>query len=180
MYSKYYCNNTRTTTALLLFLLCITGPISNVVGKNVLQTIRDIPDLSNFAIALSKGGLDTLLSDTTKQFTVFAPTNVALLSDEIFRTYIDTDGWVPHLKANVESMIIEGSVLTEAQIFDQLTTDLTSIGGPLKVSQTFSTVQLVSMARSDVTGTFFALEFLKRRENKKEIFYEQMNRYQFN
>jgi hypothetical protein len=119
----------------------------------VLKVIQDDPDLSMFAQALSATGLDAVLSDNSKQFTVFAPSNAAIDSDEIFKTYMTKDGWVYHLRTNIQFMIVPNEALSDSEIFDQVKTELISLNGTLAISQPFAQVNLVAVERPNNVGS---------------------------
>ncbi len=57
-----------------------------------LYYIQSNPDLSIFAYALQRSGMDTLLADSTKTYTVLAPSNEAMLSAGISLDYLAAAG----------------------------------------------------------------------------------------
>ncbi|CAB9502786.1 domain protein [Seminavis robusta] len=126
---------------------------NNGGGNTVLQQIQSNPELSGFAVALELSGLDSLLNENDKEFTVFAPSNQAIANDPVFSTYATMDGWIHHLRTNVQLMIVQNQVLTDADIFDAATTELVSLNGTLQISQPFAQVNLVSMERPNQAGS---------------------------
>lgn len=137
--------------ALVAALALATAPFA--AGQSLLEVIKAEPDLSDFAEALTLTGLDALLSDTSKQFTVFAPSNAAVALDPVFTTYKSVDGWLHHLRTNLQLMIVPNQALLDSEVFDGFSTELESINGTLAISQAFAQVNLVKVAKKDVTGS---------------------------
>jgi Fasciclin domain len=119
----------------------------------VLAVIKKNPAMSNFSIAVELCGLDSVLNDNTKQYTVFAPSNAAIAKDPVFSTYMTQDGWLHHLRANIQLMIVPNEALLDAQVFDKVTTELVSLNGTLAVSQPFAQVNLVSVQTPNLQGS---------------------------
>jgi len=113
-------------------------------GGTVLDVIRGNPDLSMFATALTLSGLDSALGDGSRQFTVLAPSNSAIENDPLFTTYVTVDGWLHHLRTNIQLMIVPDQGLLDSEVFDGFTTELESLNGTLAISQPFAQVNLVS------------------------------------
>ena len=129
--------------AALLAALSLTA----VSGQSLLELIKAEPKLSNFSTALGLAGLDSLLGNSgNKQYTVFAPSNEAIANDPVFGTYMTVDGWVNHLRANIQLMIVPNQALSDAEVFDGVATQLVSLNGTLVVSQPFAQVNLVKVA----------------------------------
>ena len=135
--------SSRRVTCLLAAALA--SSLTTVSGETLLQVIRNEPRLSNFSSALTLAGLDGLLADNSKEYTVFAPSNEAIANDEIFVTYMSKDGWDKHLRSNLQLMIVPNQVLSDDQVFDGVTTELVSLNGTLAVSQPFAKVNLVAV-----------------------------------
>jgi uncharacterized surface protein with fasciclin (FAS1) repeats len=130
--------------------------VSLATGQNagtVLDVIKKNPEMSNFSIAVELCGLDSVLNDNTKQYTVFAPSNTAIANDPVFTTYMTKDGWLHHLKANIQLMIVPNEALLDAQVFDKVTTELVSLNGTLAVSQPFAQVNLESVLTPNLQGS---------------------------
>jgi len=137
--------------ALVAALALATAPFA--ASETLLEVIKAEPDLSGFATALTLTGLDALLSDTTKQFTVFAPSNAAIALDPVFNTYMTVDGWLHHLRTNLQLMIVPNQGLLDSEVFDGFATELESINGTLAISQAFAQVNLVKVAKKDIAGS---------------------------
>jgi uncharacterized surface protein with fasciclin (FAS1) repeats len=139
--------------SLKILLTCL---VSFTMGQNagtVLDVIKNTPDLSNFSIAVGLCGLDKILNDNTKQYTVFAPSNTAIVNDPAFTTYMTEKGWIRHLTSNIQLMIVPNEALLDAQVFDKVTTELVSLNGTLAVSQPFAKVNLVAVQTPNLQGS---------------------------
>ena len=130
------------------FLLAALSWLTIVSGETLLQVIQNEPRLANFSRALTLAGLDGLLADNGKEYTVFAPSNEAVGNDEVFATYMSKDGWANHLRSNIQLMIVPNQVLSDDQVFDGVTTELVSLNGTLAVSQPFAKVNLVAVTNT--------------------------------
>lgn len=130
------------------FLLAAWSCLTIVAGETLLQVIRNEPRLSSFSEALTLAGLDGLLADNGKEYTVFAPSNDAIANDDVFATYMTKDGWANHLRSNIQLMIVPNQVLSDDQVFDGATTELVSLNGTLAVSQPFAKVNLVAVTNT--------------------------------
>ncbi|CAB9506727.1 expressed unknown protein [Seminavis robusta] len=128
-------------------LLCVSR------ASTVLEVIKSNPELSQFAIALELSGLDLELNNNKKQYTVFAPSNEAIAKDEVFTTYMSRDGWVHHLKTNIQLMIVPSQALSDQMIFDKFTTELVTLNGTLQISQPYALVNLVEVTNPNQAGS---------------------------
>lgn len=127
--------------------------IQDVAGQTCLQVIQNNPDLSDFATALTLAGMDGTLSDTSRMYTVFAPSNKAIADDNGFSTYMSVDGWARHLRTNIQLMIVPNQKLLDSDIFDRQTETLRSLNGTLAVSQPFASINLVNVQTPNLDCT---------------------------
>lgn len=127
----------------LITFLSLTASLRAVSGQTVLEVINSIPEISEFARALTVTGLDQVLSQQSRDFTIFAPSNDAINTDRVFKTYLNNQGWIKHLKWNLELMVAPGVRLTDGEVFDGVMTQLRSLNGTLAISQAFAQVNLV-------------------------------------
>lgn len=119
--------------------------VQHAVGQTCLEVIKSNPALSEFATALTLSGMDQTLSETNRDYTVFAPSNTAIAGDPSFTAYMSVDGWARHLRTNIQLMIVPNQKLMDSDIFDRQTETLRSLNGTLAVSQPFASVNLVNL-----------------------------------
>lgn len=138
----------QSTFLAVLLLPLVSGQ------ENLLQKIKAEPTLTEFAKALALTGLDELLGGVNGEvYTVFPPSNAAIAGDPNFATYMTQDGWIKHLTANIQFMIVPNEKLSDADIFDQVTTQLQSLNGTLTVSQPYAEVNLVRVTTPNNEGS---------------------------
>ncbi|CAB9517689.1 unknown protein (Partial), partial [Seminavis robusta] len=106
--------------------------------------------LLSSALLLCVSAASTVLE---KQYTVFAPSNEAIAKDEVFTTYMSRDGWVHHLKTNIQLMIVPSQALSDQMIFDKFTTELVTLNGTLQISQPYALVNLVEVTNPNQAGS---------------------------
>jgi uncharacterized surface protein with fasciclin (FAS1) repeats len=100
--------------------------------------------------------LDTLLGDTTLTYTIFAPTDAAVLASPELQLYLtgltDEGGprWKYNLIAALRQHIVPDVKLDATSIFDFQVTELVSLQDPIAVSQFERSVQGASITEADV------------------------------
>ena len=103
---------TTTTVLLALFAFLQTAfSQSTIVDKVIEKTTEIPPELVTLLAAVSGAGLATTLSDTTKNYTVFAPTDVAF-ADLPNGTLASLLADVPSLQNVLLYHVVEGRVLS--------------------------------------------------------------------
>jgi transforming growth factor-beta-induced protein len=89
-----------------MYFVVIAFVISLVYSqKTVVDVINSRPELSTLASALKSAGLDTVLSDKTQNFTIFAPNNTAFAG-------VVVPNSIPVLQNLLEYHVVSGYILS--------------------------------------------------------------------
>jgi uncharacterized surface protein with fasciclin (FAS1) repeats len=107
---------------------------------------------------LSVGLLDSLLGNTSRSFTVFAPTNTAIMSSPTMQMYLlgsneTIPRWQRHLVATLRHHIVPDYILNTTEIFNSQRVELMSIQDSINIGQFDQTVQGAGLIESDIIAS---------------------------
>ena len=144
--------NAQTTTG---------GTLATIVTERSAVTESDETSLSMFRDALVHTKLfDEVLGNTTRSYTVFAPTNKAILESPMMQLYLRGSNetailpiWHRHLLTTLRHHIVPDFAYTNADIFDGQRVEMISFREQLNISQFQGTVQGSTLLQADLSAT---------------------------
>ena len=150
------------TTCVLLIHSCSAqtpnGTLASIIAERSAD-MNETTSLSMFRDALLRTKLlDEILGNTTASFTVFAPTNKAILESPLMQLYLTGSNetvptWNRHLMITLRHHIVPDFVYKNSDLFSGQRVEIMSLQEQLNISQFQGTIQGSTLLQSDITAT---------------------------